>query len=330
MTTKDLIDQVTHKPPFSIENLTGIRTRRRKAHDEDSLTIALAAARECLKNSAYGPEDLDIIIYTGITRFVNGLRLYFEPAMSLMIKKELGAVKAMNMDITNACAGMVTGGYILDNLIKAGAVACGMVVSGEAITTIADRAMKEITKPVDPQLASLTVGDAGAAYILDESPNGREGIDFINAMAISEFAELCIGLPSDQDAGPVMLTESTNLQFEAIKRLCPSIADTFHEHNQNREWDRSIAVVIAHQTSVKAIGQGHKSLCDFFNVDSDLFEVPVIVDRFGNTASTSHFVVLHRLLQEGKIKPWQKVLILAQASGIILGSFCFTIGKLEV
>ena len=40
----------------------------------------------------------------------------------------------MNFDLSNACAGMLTGVFLLQDLITRGEINCGMVVSGEYIS----------------------------------------------------------------------------------------------------------------------------------------------------------------------------------------------------
>ena len=58
-------------------------------------------------------------------------------------------------------------------------------------------------------------------------------------------------------------------------------------------------------------------------------ETLISLDKFGNTASTSHFVVLHEHLTAKRLKKNSKVLFLALASGIVVGFVLATIGKLE-
>ena len=60
---------------------------------------------------------------------------------------------------------MFTGITVADAFLKTGLVQRAMVVSGEYITHITETAQKEIEGPMDPRLACLTVGDAGAAVI---------------------------------------------------------------------------------------------------------------------------------------------------------------------
>ncbi|MCG8617118.1 MAG: hypothetical protein MI802_12945, partial [Desulfobacterales bacterium] len=139
-----------------LQEITGIENRHVRSDCEDSYTLALDAATECLKNSRYEAKDLDMIIYTGITQMKGSAKKFlYEPAMSLFIKNKLGAQSAQNIDISNGCAGMLNGVYILDAMIKSGTIRNGMVVDGECITSAAEAAIKEIDNVFDEQFASL-------------------------------------------------------------------------------------------------------------------------------------------------------------------------------
>ena len=90
VTSEDLLTQMKNKPQFDLKRITGIKSRRYRSKEEDSLSLAIAAAKDCLNNSKYNASDLDIIIRTSISRLRGGSRkLVFEPPLSLMIKKEL-------------------------------------------------------------------------------------------------------------------------------------------------------------------------------------------------------------------------------------------------
>ena len=77
-----------------------------------------------------------MLIVASITHYVGGLRMQLEPPLSVSLKEALGARRAMSFDISNACAGMMTGVFILNDLIRQGRVRRGMVVSGEYISQL--------------------------------------------------------------------------------------------------------------------------------------------------------------------------------------------------
>ena len=69
------------------------------------------------------------VIVSSISRHVGGLRVQLEPPLNVSLKAELGAERALGVDISNACAGMMTGVFILNDLIRQGRIRRGMVVS---------------------------------------------------------------------------------------------------------------------------------------------------------------------------------------------------------
>lgn len=326
VTTRELIDSMKQKPAFDIEAITGIKTRRWRSDSENSYSLAINAVNGCLKNSRYEAKDLDVIIFTSITRFKDDLTYCFEPSMSGFIKKELGFQEsAMNFDITNACAGMCTGLYILNNMIRCGAVKNGMVVSGECITPITETALKEICEPIDEQFASLTVGDSGAAFILERSDDVDEGIESVDFITLGEYADLCFGMPSVKNSGVAMYTRAIDIHHESIKRLPIVIEGLFKKYGKTMS---DIDFAIPHQTSIKAVMSGMKECAK--RLEGIMPDVLFCVDKYGNTSSTSHFVVLHHYLKEKKIKKGSRIILLSQASGLVLGFIFMTIGELEV
>lgn len=325
VSTKELIDRMANKPLFNLFALTGIKNRRWRSEKEDSYTLAIDAARDCLKKSRYDACDLDVIICSSISRFKDGaVNLWLKPEMSKFLKKTLGLrPDAMCFDMTNACAGMLTGVHILDNMIKSGAVKNGMVVSGECITPIAEAAVREIKEPIDPQFASLTVGDSGAAVIMDAATDEQEGIDFIEFMTLADFADLCLAMPSAENPGIAMYAQAVEIHEEVIQRLPAIIEYLMKKHSfSGKDFD----YVIPHQTSTRAIREALHLCSKHLDV---LPEALISLDKFGNTSSTSHFVVLHDHLSRKHLKKNSKVLFLALASGIVVGFVSATIGKLE-
>lgn len=323
VTTRELISSMETEPMFDLEKLTGVKSRRWRADHEDCHSLALAAIERCLVNSRYEADEIDIIICTSITRFKDGLKFVLEPCLSSYLKKRLGMrPDALNFDITNACAGMFTGVHVLDQMIKSGTVRNGLIVSGECITPISETALKEINNPVDEQFASLTVGDSGAAVLMDASPSEDEGIELMELLTLAQFSDFCYGMPSDKNPGVAMYTKAMEIHATVIQRL-PQTLGHFAEKHQISSAD--FEHVIPHQTSERAIRSALALCSESFG---DIPNICVALDRYGNTSSTSHFVVLSDYLSQGIIQPGQRVLMLVLASGIVLGIASVKIGQL--
>jgi 3-oxoacyl-[acyl-carrier-protein] synthase-3 len=99
-----------------------------------------------------------------------------EPTMSLAIAREIGASSAITFDLSNACAGMLTGVTVLNNWIRQGIVERGLVVSGEYISPLGRNAARHIRTIMSKELACLTLGDAGAALMLERADAGSGSI----------------------------------------------------------------------------------------------------------------------------------------------------------
>ena len=323
LATRDLMLRCRRGARVDLESLTGIRARRVCGEGEDSLSLAVDAARDCLSRSRYRPGDLDVLISCSITKYVNGLSYRFEPAMSLSVKEAIGAGQCLNFDVGNACAGMLTGIAILDGMIRAGSARRGMVVSGEYISSIAENATRSVRTIASRQLASLTVGDSGAAVIVDRADHPGEGIHACELVTLAEHSGLCIGGPAPTGPGAVMHTQAKRLHRHAIEHAVPTIRRTLDRCG----WSiADVDLLIPHQTSVRAIRAGRRHVTRALGgFARDLVDN---LEEYGNTASTSHFVALHRWLREGRLRPTDHVMLLGFASGIVIGALAFTVGGL--
>jgi 3-oxoacyl-[acyl-carrier-protein] synthase-3 len=76
--------------------------------------------------------------------------------------------------------------------------------------------------------------------------------------------------------------------------------------------------VITHQTSSRAIRKGMASFAEALG-DAPRNDAVITVDRYGNTASTSHTVALIEELESGRIKPGDTLAMIALASGLEIG-----------
>ena len=247
--------------------------------------------------------------------------------MSALIRKELGSSARLFFDVSNACTGMLTAVYILDSLIRTGAVRNGLIVSGEPNSTVVEQAQKEINGRCDRQYASLTLGDAGAAAIMDGSADTAEGIRLVQFYTFAEFCDLCTVTPSDQNPGWALHTDMVKLQFETLRRSAAVIQHSYD--GSDVDFNSDFDFVIPHQTSVKGIQTG-MLLHMVPGVVRKLPKVLYSVQDFGNTSSTTHLVALHKALNEGKVKAGHRLMLLGYGSGLNIGVVDMTIGSLRV
>jgi len=323
LTTDELMATTRHRTHIDLERLTGIRERRVSVGDEDSYSLATTAALNCLAAAQQEPGSLDVVISCSITKFRDGLTQWLEPTMSSAVARGIGAHGAMTFDVSNACAGMLTGVTILNNWIRQGIVERGLVVSGEFISQLSHNAARHIRSIMSKELACLTLGDAGAALLLERAPAGAAGISLAGFTTVADYSRLCLAYPEGRDPGARMFTDSRGIQKAAIANtplLLHEVLDTVGISIHD------IDHVITHQTSARAIRKGMARMSEAFG-DSPRHDAVITVDRYGNTASTTHTVALVEELEAGRIEPGDRIALLALASGLEIGVVLLTVDE---
>lgn len=321
LTTDQLMSTTRHDTHIDLERLTGIYERRVSTGGEDSYSLAISAARNCLDRAGQDAASLDVVISCSITKFRGGLTQWLEPSMSSAVARAIGADKAMTFDLSNACAGMLTGVTVLNNWIRQGMVERGLVVSGEYISQLGHNAARHIRSILSKELACLTLGDAGAALLLERAPAGSGGISVAGFTTLADYSRLCLAYPKGADPGARMFTNARGIQRAAISatpvllhEVLEAVGISIHD----------IDHVITHQTSARAIRKGMVAVSAALG-DRPRHDAVITVDRYGNTASTTHTVALVEELESGHILPGETVALIALASGLEIGVVLLTV-----
>ena len=323
LTTDELMASTRHRTHIDLERLTGIRERRVSVGDEDSYSLATSAALNCLAKARQDPAALDVVISCSITKFRGGLTQWLEPTIGSAVARGIGAPQAMTFDVSNACAGMLTGVTILNNWIRQGVVERGLVVSGEYISQLSHNAARHIRNIMSKELACLTLGDAGAALLLERAPAGSPGISLAGFTTVADYSRLCLAYPQGHDPGARMFTNSRAIQKAAMANTPLLLSEVLDVVGISMH---DIDHVITHQTSARAIRKGMARMSEEFG-DSPRHDAVITVDRYGNTASTTHTVALVEELEAGHIEPGERVALLALASGLEIGVVLLTLDE---
>ncbi len=325
---EELVGRCKRRPRWDLERITGIKARR-VAEGEFAQDLAIKAARRALALSRYGAGDLDALICTSISKHNAQDRFTMEPSTAHLIAAALGAERAIGFDLVNACAGMLNGIYVLQGMIRSGAIRRGMVVSGEQNMPLAESAIREIRHSFDGQIAALTLGDAGAAVIVDavdsvEPGDARTGFHWMELVTGAKHDHYCYSRPSSKGRGGILITKARGLQRKGsehfpyyLKRAIDGTGWTFDD----------IQHAIPHQVSVRAITQGVRAVKRYLGCElPDCFRATA--ERYANTTTTSHFVALHELIMNGQLESGHNVLFISGASGIVISHATMTFDDL--
>ena len=318
LTTDELMGSTRHRTRIDLERLTGIHERRVSVGDEDSLSLAVGAARDCLARSGRRAEEIDLVLSCSITKYRDGLVQWLEPTTSLAVARAIGAGNATTFDLSNACAGTLTGVLVANNWIRRGAVRRVLVVSGEYISRLGVNAARHVRSIVSRELASLTLGDAGGAVLVERAEAGQPGITVAGFTTVADHSRLCLAYPARHHAGARMFTKA-----RAIHRVASACFS--HAAIAGLRID-DIDHVIPHQTSARAIRKGERVVNEALG-GAPRNRAVVTVDRYGNTASTTHVVALVEELDAGRLHAGDRVALLALASGLEIGIVLFTVDE---
>lgn len=323
--TTEILQGCKNQLRFPLEKITGIKTRHLAGQEEFAIDLAKKAVADCLEKSKYNPADIDLLICCNISR-VDGLDiLSYEPCTSVKLKKHFGFDNAIVFDITNACAGMFTGIYIVDTLLKTGTIQRGMVVSGEYITHLIQTAQREIESYMDTRLACLTLGDAGAAVILENGPDNRTGFQKIEIQTYGRYSPYCIGKASETSRW-IMYTDSVNLTDVGIKTGAKYALEVLEQAGWQAD---AFEHLIMHQTSRMSLNSAMQEINNL--VKSKIVHEGNTINNLeerGNTASTSHFIALADQIRNHKIQSGDRVVFSVSASGLTVGAALYVFDDL--
>lgn len=326
-TTQEVLAGCSRPLEIDLEQLTGIHARPRAGPDEYAIDLAAKAAAQCLARSACAPEAIDLLICCNICRYDADRQISFEPGTAARLRERLGLAGARSIDVSNACAGMFTGIKVADLYLRLGLARRVLVVSGEYITHLTETAQREIDSVLDPRLACLTLGDSGAALLLEPSPDGRTGFQELDLFTLSAHSELCLARPSDRpEGGAIMLTDSLALSDHATRAGLGHALSMLDAHGLSGfSFDR----FIMHQTSSTTIRNAQRELKRLLGADvcTPANTVDNLAAR-GNTSSTTHFVALWDEMAKGHIAAGQRLMFNISASGITLGTAFYTMDDL--
>lgn len=260
--TSDLEDELSdvyeklNIPQGQIEEMTGIYERRWWKHGSVMSDCAAAAGRRAFEKCSVKPEDIGMLVYSGVCRD------NFEPATAAAAAGKLGiGGNALVFDIGSACLGVINGIIEVASHIELGHIKAGMVISSESareINTVTIEKMKEFCS-IDFFLQSIAVltGGSGAVGVIVTDGSFGNMARRIRSAAVksaSEFSDLCrwgMEKVSGCFSRMFMLTDSSGVLKNGIKLAEKTWKAFLNESGWKKE---DIGRTICHQ-----VGSAHQN-----------------------------------------------------------------------
>ncbi len=291
-------------PMGALERLFGSQERRFAAETEQVSDIATKAALPIV--ARFGRQNIDCLIFAAACSDV------IEPATANIIQMKLG-LKCPVFDVKNACNSFVTAIQIGSALIKTGEYQNVLIVNGEKLQDAIKFEIND-SDELKKHLAAYTLGDAGAAVLLERSTD-ESGIIYQKFKTRGENWELCT-VPGGGSLHPH--TSEFNY-FEGKTRELRQIfitetRDIFDACFAETGWAiTDIKYFFMHQVSVDTFD----AVAQSFNIPRDRFihSFP----NYGNIAAATIPVNLHEAVAAGKIQKGDKLMFVGLGAGISIG-----------
>lgn len=312
ITTRELMQEIDSENRYGLsynwlERVTGIREKRVTPPGVLPSDMAVKAAQEALERSEILPNEIDAIIYTGLTRD------YLEPATAHIVQAKLGANNATVFDVSNACHGFMNGIHLMDALIATGQVRRGLVVTGEQGSLFTRKAVTALKESNEKQLltelaAGFTLGDAGAAMLMGPKLGADSGFMGFMLQSQGQHAGFCTSGGPMQE-GP-LLTDMPAIISESTKLIASMFQEFLYKRLKWRIEDLSKYVI--HQVGGKAF----KLHSDILGVPLDI--MPKTVSTLGNLITANIPLCVHNFYMDQEVNSGDKIYLSGVGSGISL------------
>ena len=304
--TNDDLSKIVETDDEWIRSRTGIVERRLARADEYTSDMATAAARMALADAHVTPDEVDAIYVATCTADM------IFPATACFVQDALGCKNAYGFDISSACCGFLMALDTATGAVESGRIRTALVIGAEKLSSITDWTKRE---------TCILFGDGAGAVVLQASD--KPGILASKLGVDGSMADM-LSLPGGGSRHPA--SEETlrdRLHYvhmsgqKTFKSAVTLMADTATEivRTAGLTFD-DIDIMVPHQANYRIIEAVAR------RIGGNLLErVFVNLDRYGNTSGASIPLALSEAQTLGRIKPGDKVLMVAFGGGLSWGGF---------
>jgi len=267
--------------------------------------MAISAAEQALQVASADPLDIDLIIVATATPD------YLFPATACLVQRGIGAIHAAAFDLEAGCTGFIYALTMAAQAIESGAIHQVLVIGAETLSRITNW---------NDRNTCVLFGD-GAGAVLVREGNGAGGIMTSVLGADGTGADLLIlpaggsrspassetvaaGLHTIQMDGRRVFRFATKVIPAAIRKVVQQAGVALQE----------LDLVISHQANLRILQAAAEQL------GVPMEKMFVNLDRYGNTSAASIPIALCEAVDDGKLLPGQRVVLVGFGAGLTWGA----------
>ncbi len=289
-----------------IQTRTGIRERRICMNGQNTLTLAVEAARRALERARLAPADIDLIIVATSTP------AYPIPATACFVQHALGCRQVPAFDLAAACSGFVYAVVAAAGMMASAPYRHALVIGAETMSRVTD---------FDDRALCVILGDGAGAAVLGPADDSVSGIYDQDLGADGSGAELII-VPAGGSAEPAtpealqdkrhyLKMRGREVYKFAVTKMQEVIQGAVRRSGLSLD---DLALVIPHQSNARIIESAAEKL------GIPMSRVAMNIDKYGNTSAASIPLALEEAINGRRIKKGDWVLLAGFGGGLTWGS----------
>lgn len=292
-----MLSQLVDTDDEWIVSRTGINTRF-VCTNEDITQLSVDAAKKALEKAGMEASELDLILCSTMKGD------YVTPSLACLVQRNLGA-KCPAVDINAACSGFVYGLDMAQAYFAAGKVEKVLLIGAETMTRHLDWSDRS---------TCVLFGDGAGAVVLEKG-NGLKSIKITakgddQLLVIgSAFSKSPYGIQKEKD--PHFRMKGKEVFRFAVTSVLRDVREVMEKAGIKAE---DVTMLLPHQANLRVF----QAVRDKLGFKEE--QVAVGIDHYGNTSSASIPLLLDELVEEGKLKKGDMVVMTAFGGGLTTGA----------
>lgn len=265
------VETAAHYSKFGKETVdkviesTGVRSTYRVLPKQTASDLCFVAAEHLLKQLGWDKDSVDVLV------FVSHAPDYDRPATACVLQGRLGLSKeCMAFDIAMGCSGFVYGMSVIGSIMQNPNIKRGLLLTGD-MSSIA----------TDPTTTSnMLFGDCGAATAIERS-NGAKDIHFLlktDGLRYESLLTVGGGYRHRDNPNSYVYMDGNNVFSFSITDVVRTIKEFMSDNSIEAE---DVDMLVLHQANILIMNTIAKKC----KVGPE--KLPIVIDKCGNTASSS-------------------------------------------
>lgn len=307
--TNDDLSKMMDTSDEWIRSRTGIGARH-LAVEETTTGLAVAAAKEALKDAGLTAEELDLIVAATVTADK------FLPNLSCEVQSALGAKNAVAFDINAACSGFLFALNTVQMYLENGVYKKALVIGAETLSKIMDW---------NDRGTCVLFGDgAGAAVVAAEEEDENKAENRTGILSMVQGSDGARGEVLRCDNRPVnnpFAVNDTKLSYvsmngqEVYKFAVKTVPKVIEEAVKKAGLEvEDIDLFVLHQANLRIIESVAKRL------HQPMEKFPTNLEECGNISAASVPILLDNINKHGMICEGKKIVLAGFGAGLTWGA----------